>query len=133
MTDFIDPERFDNEDALLAYILEHVVKPRLKEILGSESLDDVEIGGMAYVFGTRQGNRASVLQRIQDIQNHVNEGLGLDYILAEMTDLHIVSQRDSEFHGMGLRYIELEAPDDDTEPLSSETLAMMFAASPSDG
>ncbi|MFW5860364.1 MAG: hypothetical protein ACOCYP_10100 [Planctomycetota bacterium] len=131
MSEFVDPDRFANDEELLGYIIDHVVKPQLQQVLGdTEDLDEIDLSGMAYIFGTRQGGHVAVIEQVQRLQELVEQGLSLDYILAEMTDLDIVNVRESEYRGMAIRYIEVE-PGIKDESLSADQIAAIYARSPS--
>ena len=61
MTDFIDPNEFESEDELFSYILEHLVKPRLREALGAEAMtiaDDECPGDVAGLLSTEEAEEA---------------------------------------------------------------------------
>jgi len=126
MSEFIDPSEFDNEDELFAYILEHLVKPKLQETLGDEG-DVDQVSGMVYVFGGRGGIDQEIVERIQ---SHLQDGLDLDYVLREMCNLQVRTTRETTFGELNVRYVELMREEDDTAPLSAEELETMFLRSP---
>lgn len=126
VTDYIDPRRFDDEDELFDYILEHVVKPRIQEALGGEDPSE-GLTGVAYVFGGQPGIDPEMLE---SLQQHLQSGMALDYILRELTDLEVRRMRESELSGLTVRYIELARRDDDPPPLSVSDLEAMFDSSP---
>ncbi|MHC5067245.1 MAG: hypothetical protein ACYTF0_01520 [Planctomycetota bacterium] len=120
---FINPERFRNENELITYIIDQVIEPKLRESLGPDAtLDD--ISGQAFVFGGRKQIPTSTLTRIQQL---VGDGMDLDYVLSEMTDLHIVRTSDTAYHNLQIRYVELGVNDDDPPTPSAADLALMFA------
>jgi hypothetical protein len=128
MTDFIDPNDFDSEEQLFDYILENLIKPKLREALGDDG-DIEQVSGLVYVFGGRGGVEPEVIERIQTL---VSRGMDLDYVLREMTDLAVSETKESRYGDLLVRYVELEREPDETEPLSVEDLETMFGGSTDD-
>jgi hypothetical protein len=125
MTDFIDPDDFANDGELFQYILEQLIKPKLREALGDEG-DIEQVSGMVYVFGGRGGVEAETIERIRTL---VTEGMDLDYVLREMTDLAVKETKETRYGELIVRYVELEREDDEIEALSCDELEMMFKRS----
>ena len=128
MTDFIDPSDFDSEAELFDYIVENLIKPKLRETLGEEG-DIEQVSGLVYVFGGRGGVEPDVIERIQKL---VTGGMDLDYVLREMTDLAVQETKEARYGDLIVRYVELARDDDDTEPVSTADLELMFGGQPSD-
>lgn len=122
MKDFIDPSEFGNDDELFDYILEELIKPKLRETLGD--VDEIEqVSGLVYVFGGRGGVDPEV---IEQIQAHVQDGMDLDYVLREMTDLQVHTMRETNYGDLRVRYVELGNSETDTAPISADDLEAMF-------
>ncbi|MDA3962434.1 MAG: hypothetical protein PF961_16730, partial [Planctomycetota bacterium] len=110
MTDFIDPDDFANDGELFQYILEQLIKPKLREALGDEG-DIEQVSGMVYVFGGRGGVEAETIERIRTL---VTEGMDLDYVLREMTDLAVKETKEA-----------IESGDPEAMKTKSEALAQV--------
>lgn len=121
MSDFIDARRFPDEESMFSYIIEQIVKPRLREALGPER-EHEEVSGIAWVFG---GPGPVAQEVLQSIQERINTGLNPDYVISEWTDLAIRRTRESKYRGLTIRYIELAKRQDEVESveaLSAEEL-----------
>jgi len=125
MTEFINPNDFRDEDELFDYILEHVVKPKLQEALGTDEPMD-QVSGTVYVFGGRGGIDPEIFTRLQ---HHIQDGLNLEYVLRELCDLQVRSTRESQVGELCVRYVELMEGDGETEALSVEELETMYRLS----
>ena len=68
-----------------------------------------------------------IIERIQEL---LHDGLDLDYVLREMTDLTVRTARETSFGDLQVRYVELAQRENDTDPLSAEELEVMFRRSP---
>lgn len=130
MDGFIDPDRFPDEESLVRHLVEQVVLPRLREMLG-ERAEGAHLHGDAWIIGCRQVDGSELLaERLQRFQQHLESGLSLAYVLAEMTDLRLVRQRESRVQNLTLHYIEVATDPDAVPPVSADDLAAMWARSP---
>ena len=68
-------------------------------------------------------------EEISNIQQRVQDGVDLSYILKEMTDLTIKNIRETTIKNLTVQYIE-QPKTDDIEPLSADELEDMFLSSP---
>ena len=118
MAEFFDASHFaqlHNED-----------EPRLREALGDDQpIDDMQ--GKVLVFGGRDGIEPDA---IEDIQQHLQDGLDLPYILDELTDLEVRTSRETTIGGLVISYVELTPRESTVEALSVEELEAMYLASP---
>lgn len=122
MTDFIDPDDFATDGELFDYILDHLIRPKLREALGEDG-DIEQVSGMVYVFGGRGGVEHATIERIRTL---VTEGMELDYVLREMTDLAVRETKETRYGELLVRYVELERDHHAVDPLSSDELERMF-------
>jgi len=123
----IDPERFDNEEELVAHILEHFVKPAINEHIEQEGQEIEEVTGIAYVFGGSEEVPGDEMQRLQGL---VAEGMNPEYVLSEMTDLGIARRRRIEYKGFTVHYVEVADPEAEVSAPSAEELQALFDNSP---
>ena len=108
----------EDEDTLFDYLIETQIKPQLSAALGefdndsefAMTDDDGEflIQGEMFIFGHTDGISAD---DVMAIRQRLSDGMTLEYALAEFTDLQIRLQRERNYRGMRIRYIELMATD----------------------
>lgn len=130
MSDFFDAskfEQFESDEELFAFIIENVVKPQLQQALDEPGANLDDIDGKILVFGGTQGVDP---EEIAGIQERVQEGVSLEYILQEMTNLKIKNTREAMVNNLTVQYIELAPVEDDLAIPSADDLEAMFLNSP---
>lgn len=128
MSEPFDPRElgaFQDEEQLIDYLLERVVRPRLQDALGP-GVDIEQIPGKVVVFGGSDGVR---LDSIAQLQRHLQNGLSLDYVLSELTTLKVRRQREAKRGSLVLQYIELSARKNEPAPWTTRELQARFEAS----
>ena len=116
---------FKDEEQLIDYLLERVVRPRLKDALGP-GVDAAQIPGKVVVFGGRDGVR---LEAIAKLQRHLQRGVPLDYVLGELTALKVRRQSESRRGALLVQYVELGGRTGEPAPWTARELQARFEAS----
>ncbi len=111
----------EERDRIINEIIEQVIRPQLEDM--NAKFPDAQ--GEAFVFGGHDEDQAKeTMERIQDL---IKDGLSMDYILQEMTDLHLTGNIAKQVGDMTINFISIDAdPDDECETLSAEELREMF-------
>lgn len=139
------------DDSFLSELFEHLIIPQIARIqerlneldpedlangpidLGlldidlPEDLSDafIDLEGQALVVGGR--DEEPVRQLMEAMQTHLSNGLSLDYILQEMTDLDISSFQHRQFGAISVNMVEVRSQSEqDTPALSAEELRQRF-------
>ena len=122
----------EETDKIFDFLIETQVKPQLRAALGEEGLDPLSaeeelaegmLQGEMFIFGHCDGVEQEELLKIQEL---LGEGMQLEYALEEFTGLHLSRQRQRQYRGMRINYIELVTDDNPVTPLSASELSDMF-------
>lgn len=113
----------DERERILNEIIEQVIKPQLEDM--GTMFSDAE--GEAFVFGSTDKEQAeATMQKINDL---LQDGLAIDYILQEMTDLHVNQHMSKQVGDMTVNFINIDQGKDNEEQvqaLSPDELRDMF-------
>lgn len=113
----------EERERIINEIIEQVIKPQLEDM--GAMFQDAE--GEAFVFGSTDKDQAE--ETIQKINDLLQDGLNIDYILQEMTDLKVSEQFSKQVGEMTINFINIDQnkeSDDAVESLSPEQLRDMF-------
>ncbi len=114
----------EERDRILDEIIEQVIKPQL------ESMTDMfpeDAQGEAFVFGGHNEEQAkATLERIQSL---LQDGLTMDYIISEMSDLNLQQSIAKNIGEMKINFINIDErpqPADAVENISADDLQKLF-------
>lgn len=116
----------EERDRIINEIIEQVIRPQLDEM--TDKFSDPQ--GEAFVFGGNDEEQAK--ETMERLQALLQEGLSMDYILQEMTDLGLTGNIARQVGDMTINFISIDAdaPNvDDAETLSADELRAMFERS----
>lgn len=124
--EWIDPERFESDEAMLQHLLEEVVEPEIETRLSQLELEgDEPVVSVAYVFGAPLGVDQALVERVEA---RLVEGHDIEYVLGELVDLRVVKRRSLSRGDIHLHYIEFADPrSEPVRALTAEQLAELFA------
>lgn len=113
----------DERDRIINEIIEQVIRPQLEDM--SDMFPDAE--GEAFVFGGKDETQAK--ETMERIQGLLKDGLSMDYIIQEMTDLHLTSNIAKQVGEMTINFVNIDSNTEhynEDETLSAEELQKMF-------
>ena len=113
----------EERERIINEIIEQVIKPQLEDM--GAMFQDAE--GEAFVFGSSDKDQAE--ETIQKINDLLQDGLNIDYILQEMTDLKVSEQFSKQVGEMTINFINIDQNNEaegQVESLSPEQLRDMF-------
>lgn len=128
---------FESHEELMRYVLENVVKPKLEEMGTSpgEGFDQADVNIEPFIISsdTTEENAPDISGLMETIQNGLAEGLSLEYVLEEMTDLPIRQHMRDELDGMAVSLVQVGGQDPDAvKPIDAEALQRLFDSSQGD-
>jgi hypothetical protein len=118
----VNPADFRDDDELVAFILDSVIKPVIAKHVDVGGTPD-GIQGVAYLFGGPASIPSELIERIHRL---VGEGLSPDYVIREMTDLTIRRRKEITYGGFVVHYVEVELRNGDVAIPSPEELDAHF-------
>ena len=112
----------DERDRILDEIIEQVIKPQLESM--SDMFPDAQ--GEAFVFGGHDEVQAK--ETLERIQSLMQDGLTMDYIISEMSDLNLQQSIAKNIGDMKINFINIDesAKPDDIQNLTADELEDMF-------
>lgn len=142
-----DAEQPDEREQFLQRLFDEVIRPQLQEL--AEQMDGVDPEDLANAdidltqldielpeniaeahceaifLGSRDG--AGVQETLQRIQEHLQEGLSLEYILHELTDVGIRGINRQQIGNMHINLVSMEpSREDDVQTPSADELRKLF-------